>query len=107
MVEPVARFTRNRPMLARAKFRLAPDPQPKAAVDQVSQTSGAAAAPIRLSSPGPEPTRLLTSYVTAVTVIGLGLVAFRLPLMHFDQPLLFVALLSSSVFISVSKVHLP
>jgi diguanylate cyclase (GGDEF)-like protein/putative nucleotidyltransferase with HDIG domain len=86
---------------------LAPDPQPKAAVDQVSQAPGAAAATTRLSTPAPQSTRLLTTYVTVLTVIGLGLLAFRLPLMHFEQPLLFLALLSSSVFISISKVHLP
>ena len=94
-------------MLARATRPVLPDPQPQAAVDQVSQTPGAAAVTTRLPAPEPQFTRLLTTYVTAVTVIGLGLLAFRLPLMRLEQPLLFLALLSSSVFISVSKVHLP
>ena len=40
-------------------------------------------------------------------MIGLGLLAFRLPFVRLEQPLLFLALLSSSVLISVSKVHLP
>ena len=81
-----------RPMLARATRPVLPDPQPQAAVDQVSQTPGAAAVTTRLPAPEPQFTRLLTTYVTAVTVIGLGLLAFRLPLMRLEQPLLFLAL---------------
>ncbi len=43
----------------------------------------------------------------AVIVAGAALLAVRLPAMHFDQPLLFLALLAASIVISVSKISLP
>ncbi len=43
----------------------------------------------------------------AVIIAGAVLLAVRLPAMHFDQPLLFLALLAASIVISVSKISLP
>ena len=43
----------------------------------------------------------------AVIIAGAVLLAVRLPAMHFDEPLLFLALLAASIVISISKVSLP
>ena len=52
----------------------------------------------------PRPARI---YVGAVIVIGLTLMAMRLPDLRFAQPVLFIALLLLSSMTAALKVHLP
>jgi diguanylate cyclase (GGDEF)-like protein/putative nucleotidyltransferase with HDIG domain len=65
------------------------------------------------SPPVPRPvsqttrSRLLTTYIAAVVLTGVGLLVMGIPRAEFRQPLLFVALLLGSMTTAVMKIHLP
>ena len=68
-----------------------------------------------MSAPSPVPrpvsqttrSRLLTTYIAAVVLTGVGLLVMGIPRAEFRQPLLFVALLLGSMTTAVMKIHLP
>lgn len=58
-------------------------------------------------SAGPKHIVATQQYTTLTISIGAGLLFLRLPALHFDQPFLFWALLTASILLSASKLHLP